>query len=70
MAATTDAPAVVANAEPVLPRRSLLADAAVRGASVISMALTAKPLGEVLGLSPKLLRSVGLGPLPFASVPV
>ena len=70
VAATTDAPAAVANAEPVSPRRSLLADAAARGAGGIPMALTTEPLGEFLGLSPTLLRSVELGPLPFASVPV
>ena len=70
MATTMDAPAVVANAEPVSPRRSLLVDAAIRGATGVLMALTAEPLGEALGPSPTLRRSVGLGLLPFPSDPV
>jgi hypothetical protein len=53
---------------PVLLRRLLLADAAISGGAGLAMLLGADALGELLGLSPALLRWVGLVLLPFAAL--
>ena len=49
-------------------RRTLLADAAISGSTGVALLLGADPLGELLGLSPGLLRWVGLILLPFAAL--
>ena len=52
----------------VFLRRALLADAAISGGAGLAMLLGADPLGELLGLSPALLRWIGVILLPFAAL--
>ena len=53
---------------PAFLRRALLADSAVCGCAGLVLLLGADALGEMLGLSPALLRWVGLVLLPFAAL--
>ncbi|MCY1042285.1 hypothetical protein OV208_13250 [Corallococcus sp. bb12-1] len=49
-----------------LLRRALLLDSVASGAMGLLMAAASGPLGPLLGLEPALLRTAGLGLIPFA----
>ncbi|CAA9535596.1 MAG: hypothetical protein AVDCRST_MAG49-184 [uncultured Thermomicrobiales bacterium] len=51
-----------------LLRRALLVDAATGGGTAALMLLAADPLGDLLGLSPLLLRGAGAGLVPFVAL--